>query len=73
MAGKNVGHAGATGLGPGWKPRLVRGYAEGRHTGRAGGAATLNPDDGKGTDLEKAWDQGFTNQADSAYRYETEG
>ena len=65
-----IGYADATGLGPGWKPRLTRAYAEGRVVGIAGGAATLNPEDGRGTPLEAAWDHGRTNAGDSAYKRE---
>jgi len=72
MAGKFVGYSGATGLGPGWKPKLTRAYAEGRAVGRAGGLATANPEDTKGTPLEKAWDYGFDNQANAAFKYETQ-
>ena len=71
MAGKMIGYSGATGLGAGWKPRLTRAYAEGRAVGKASGAATLNPEDGKGTEREKAWDHGHTNAADAAYKFET--
>ena len=71
MAGKMLGYADATGLGPGRKPRLIRAYAEGRAVGKGGGAATANPDDGKGSELEKAWDHGFDNQANAAYKRET--
>lgn len=70
MAGKMLGYADATGLGSGWKPRLTRAYAEGRAVGIAGGAATLNPADGKGNELEKAWDHGHSNQANAAYKRE---
>jgi hypothetical protein len=70
MAGKFRGYTGATGLGPGLKLRLVRAYAEGRKVGKAGGADTDNPYDGKGNDAEKAWDYGFNNQTDSAYKFE---
>ena len=55
----------ATGLGPGYKPRLTRAYAE----GRVAANATDNPEDTKGTALEKAWDQGFTNKASADYKY----
>lgn len=70
MAGKMVGYADATGLGAAFKPKLTRAYADGRKVGGDGGAATLNPEDGRGSDLEKAWDHGFTNAADSAYKRE---
>lgn len=70
--GKWVGYMGATGLGAGLKPRLIRAYAEGRRVGRAGGAATDNPEDGAGTPLEAAWDYGFVHQADAAYQFETQ-
>jgi hypothetical protein len=70
VAGKMIGYHDASGLGAGWKPRLTRAYAEGRAVGIASGAATLNPDDGKGTPLEKAWDHGHTNAANSAYKRE---
>lgn len=72
MAQKHdIGYSGATGLGPGWKPRLTRAYAEGRAVGKAGGADTDNPEDTLGTDLEKAWDEGFDNAADADYQFET--
>jgi hypothetical protein len=67
---KNVGYKGATGLGPGYKPRLTRAYAEGRVVGIASGAATLNPEDGLGTPREKAWDHGHTNAASADYVFE---
>lgn len=73
MAGRFEGYMGATGLGPGLKFRLVRAYAEGRKVGKDGGAATANPEDNLGTDLEKAWDYGFNNQANAAFQYETQG
>lgn len=71
MAGKMIGYSDATGLGPGLKWRLTRAYAEGRAVGIAGGDATDNPEDGLGTDREKAWDHGYLNSADSAYKRET--
>lgn len=70
MAGKMLGYADATGLGSGWKPRLTRAYAEGRAVGKAGGAATANPADGKGNELEKAWDHGLVNSDEPAYQRE---
>lgn len=65
---KYLGYSGATGLGPGYKPRLTRAYA----AGRVGANATDNPEDAKGTDLEKAWDYGFDNKADAAFQFETQ-
>ena len=67
---KGIGYAGATGLGPAWKPRLMKAYAEGRRVGIDEGDATDNPEDGLGTDREKAWDEGFDNAADADYRHE---
>jgi hypothetical protein len=67
---KYESYDGATGLGAGLKFRLVKAYAEGRQVGKAGGAATDNPYDNVGNDAEKAWDYGFDNQADAAYKFE---
>jgi len=71
MAGKMIGYSDATGLGAGWKPRLMKAYAEGRAVAAAGGAATANPEDGDGTPLEDAWDHGFDNIAEASYQRET--
>ena len=73
MAGKWFGYTAATGLGPGYKPQLVRCYAEGRRVGIAGGAATDNPYDGLSIPAETAWDYGFDNQANAAFKYECQG
>ena len=70
MAGKMIGYNDATGLGPQWKPRLTKAYAEGRAVGIAEGDATDNPYDGLGNDAEKAWDHGFDNAADGDYQRE---
>lgn len=69
---KGVSYSDATGLGPGFRPRLSKAYAEGRAVSLAGGAATDNPADGLGNDLEKAWDHGFDNSADADYKRDTQ-
>lgn len=68
---KGVSYSDATGLGPGWNPRLNRAYAEGRAVAAAGGEATDNPYDGLGNDAEKAWDHGFGNIAEADYQRDT--
>jgi hypothetical protein len=64
---KGLGYSGATGLGPGFQPALMRAYAEGR---RSFPSAT-NPHV-TDTPKYKAWQYGYDNRADSAYQFETQ-
>ncbi len=64
MAGKPPSYSDATGLGPGWKPRLERAYAEGRRDalGTGGNLHQAN------SPADLASDHGYANRADAAYR-----
>lgn len=64
--GKYVGYMSGTGLGPGLKFRLVRAYVNGRQIY----PSSSNPHPAS-TPENTAWQLGYDNRADSAYRYET--
>jgi hypothetical protein len=61
-----IGYADATGLGAAWKPRLTRAYNDGRRSY----PSSSNPHT-SGTPEYTAWQHGYDNRADSAYKRET--
>ena len=62
---KGIGYQAATGLGPGWNPRLMKAYAEGRRSY----PSTSNPFT-SGTADYTAWQYGQDNKADADYQVE---